>query len=69
MPRTFVEFDSSINCDGDSLEMCDEVTYLPFVKFHDLVPHMIDSWSGQALDGFKSFKDPGKLEEVKDMEQ
>ncbi|GAB2270986.1 hypothetical protein Dimus_005842, partial [Dionaea muscipula] len=49
-PSALVEFNSSINCDGELFEMCDEVTCSPFVELHDLVPHMIDSWSGQALD-------------------
>ncbi|GAB2266279.1 hypothetical protein Dimus_001297, partial [Dionaea muscipula] len=53
MPAAFVEFDISINYDGDSLEMCDEVVYSPFVKLFDQEPHVYayDSWSGQALDG------------------
>ncbi|GAB2292453.1 hypothetical protein Dimus_026692, partial [Dionaea muscipula] len=39
MPSAFVEFDSNINCDSDVLEMCDEMTYSPFVKLYDLEPH------------------------------
>ncbi|GAB2278974.1 hypothetical protein Dimus_013641 [Dionaea muscipula] len=31
--------------------MCVEVIYSSFVKFYDQVPHVIQLWSGQAIDG------------------